>query len=71
MQGAVTVAVHKDKSNTASFSQAVATQSVNFVRVRPDTRGRFHQIRISYTSLVPDDMLLNAVELKYRGGKEH
>lgn len=71
--GRITVSFYTDFAVGALFSSTLANASPQrFRRVRPETRGRFHKIRVAYTeNSVAAPMLLDDIEIKYRGGKEH
>lgn len=71
----VTISVYKDGSLVSSFSKLVVTSPTDgLFRVRPETRGRFHQVRVSFNAVFSDNptsLSIHGIELKYRGGKEH
>jgi hypothetical protein len=86
LQGDITASVYKDFNGTADYTTIVNSDSLwsggtwaggiwdslgfRFVRLRPESRGRFHQIQFStVTNGTP--FLITTAELVVRGGKEH
>jgi hypothetical protein len=54
----------------AGFNVTGGVAGYRFARVRPETRGRYHSVKLSsVVGGIP--FSLNAIELVIRGGKEH
>jgi hypothetical protein len=70
-EGPVTVKVYKDLDlSVAKFQRSYPSAGKSFNRARPETRGHYHAVELADASFGPG-WTIEALEVVYRGGKEH